>query len=85
MAAQAAYQQALALPAVQVAARVIMAVQQVAQQGHQDRVLLAAIILARPHIRLAGAAVHLRLAQMLLALHLVRAAQALRLALRERP
>ena len=85
MAAQAAYQQALALPAVQAAALVITAVQQVAQQGHQDRVLLAAITSALPHIRLAGAAVHLRLAQMLLALHLVRAAQALRLALRERP
>jgi hypothetical protein len=85
MAGQAAYQQALALPAVQAAALVITAVQQVAQQGHQDRVLLAAITLARSHIRLAGAAVHLRLAQMLRVLHPARAAQALRLASRERP
>jgi hypothetical protein len=83
MAVQAAYQQALALLAVQVVVRAITAVQQVAQQGHQDRGLPGAITSARPHIQPAAAAAHLRLAQMQLDLHLARGAQARRLATRE--
>ena len=77
MAGQAAYQQVSALPVDQAAARVIMAVQQVAQQGHRDKVLLAAITSALLHTHPAGAAAHLRLAQMARVLRLARAAQGL--------
>ena len=77
MAGQAAYQQELALPAARAVALAITGLQRVAQQGLQDKVLLAEITSALTHTHLAVVAVHLRLAQMLLVLRLARAAQVL--------
>jgi hypothetical protein len=62
-----------------------MAVQQVAQQEHQDKVLLAATTLALLHTHPAAAGVHLQLAQMVSGLHLARGAQELHPVSLERP
>ena len=70
-------QVAQALPEGQGAALVIAAVQQVVAQEHQDKDLLAAITSALLHTHPAGAAAHLRLAQMARVLRLARAAQGL--------
>jgi len=85
MADRAASQQVLALPADQAAARAIMELQQVAQQEHQDRVLLAEITSALTHTHQAAAGVRAQLGLMVLGPHLARAAQELRLASQERP
>jgi hypothetical protein len=77
MADRAASQQVLVLLAVQVVVLVITGLQQAAQQGHLDKVLLAAITSALLHTHPAGAAAHLRLAQMARVLRLARAAQGL--------
>jgi hypothetical protein len=77
MADRAASQQVSVLPADQAAVLVITAVQQVAQQGHQDRVLLAAITSALLHTHQVAAGARARLGLMVLGPHLARAAQGL--------
>jgi hypothetical protein len=77
MAAQAEHQQELVLLAVQVVVPVITGLQQAVQQGHRDKVSLAATMLRRLHTHQAVEVVRLRLVQMALGLHLVRAVQGL--------
>jgi len=77
MADRAAPQQVSALPVGQAAARAIMELQRVVQQGHRDRGLLAATTSVLTHTHQAVEAAHLRLAQMARVLRLARAAQGL--------